>query len=106
VAFTTAPLRLAVVTGFITVLIAIIYALYRMIRYGFLFSTDSILIMLFLFFSGVSMSFMGIIGEYIARIYKEVKRRPIYITKESNCDDDPVRVISQSHYAQTGASEN
>jgi glycosyltransferase involved in cell wall biosynthesis len=84
-AFTTAPLRMASFVGFTTVIFAVAYALYRIIRWGWLVTTDSILIMLVLFFSGLIILFLGIIGEYIARMYNEVKRRPIYITKESNC---------------------
>jgi glycosyltransferase involved in cell wall biosynthesis len=84
VAFTTAPLRIASFAGVLTVLMAIIYAVYRLIRWQALFTTDAIIIFIVLFFSGVTVSFLGIIGEYIARIYREVKQRPVYIIAKSN----------------------
>ncbi len=34
------------------------------------------------FFGSVQLTFLGIIGEYIFRIYKEVQKRPIYLVKE------------------------
>ena len=40
------------------------------------------LMVVFLFFSGVILIMLGIIGEYIARIFEEVKGRPLYIISE------------------------
>jgi uncharacterized membrane protein len=37
-----------------------------------------------LFFSGVIITILGVIGEYMARIYLEIKHRPVYIAKETN----------------------
>ena len=45
-------------------------------------------ICLILFFGGVITTILSIMGEYIGRMYMETKRRPIYIEKESNVDED------------------
>ncbi len=88
ISFATTPLRGVVYLGMITVLIAIIGAVY--IFFGALHSGAdertgyaSIMIML-LFLGGVIIFILGMIGEYLARIYMEVKRRPIYFERESS----------------------
>lgn len=87
IAFATTPLRAAVWMGMMIVLVSIIYAAYTA-TYVLLYPERStgratvVLIMLFL--GGVIITLLGMIGEYLARIYMEVKRRPIYIVKEAS----------------------
>lgn len=87
IAFATTPLRGVIWMGMVIVLLAVIYAIQTF--FVALYSPNSrtgyatILIVL-LFLGGVIISILGMIGEYLARIYMEVKQRPIYIVKESN----------------------
>ncbi len=83
-AFSNTPLRLATYTGIIIAFIAFLFLLYTFIS-TLLFGNNtagwSSLICILLFLGGVQLIFLGIIGEYIGRIYNEVKQRPAYIVK-------------------------
>jgi polyisoprenyl-phosphate glycosyltransferase len=81
-AFSTAPLRAAAVLGALAVGFASLFALYavyaRMVLHrspqGF---TSVIVIVTFL--SGINLFFLGVIGEYVGRVYEEAKARPHYL---------------------------
>ncbi|MDR2355578.1 MAG: glycosyltransferase family 2 protein [Clostridiales Family XIII bacterium] len=91
VAFSTAPLRLASVLGFVVVGAAALYALYIFLKaviYGTNSSGFSTIIILMMFFSGIIILLLGIIGEYLSRVYSEIKRRPVYIARETNAAKD------------------
>lgn len=83
--FSTSPLRLATYFGFTVSFLSFIYAIYAIyVR----FFTDraiagwtSILVVI-LFLGGIQLITIGIIGEYIAKIYHETKRRPLYLISE------------------------
>ncbi len=83
--FSLAPLRLATWLGFLTsglALSGIVYALVsRLLTDAWVSGWASLLISV-LFFGGVQLVCLGIIGEYVGRIYGEVKRRPLYLVKE------------------------
>jgi glycosyltransferase involved in cell wall biosynthesis len=85
--FTTAPLRLATILGFIISIIAFLYLIF--IIFKTIFIGESVhgfptLIVVILFLGGVQLLTIGIIGEYIARIFNETKNRPIYIAESYN----------------------
>ena len=85
ISFATTPLRVCVVFGLMVVVAAFVYAtaLFHQVKYGSRDWTDgTTAILLILFFFGVTIVILGIIGEYMARIYLELKHRPIYIEKE------------------------
>ena len=87
IAFATTPLRSVIWMGMIIVFIAAIYAVYtatNVLMYPELSTGRATIILIMLFLGGVIITILGMIGEYLARIYMEVKQRPIYIVKESN----------------------
>ena len=80
--FSVAPLRAAAVTGLVAIAIATLFSAYAVyVRLvvgaapeGF---TASLVVMTFL--TGVQLFFMGVIGEYLGRVYGEAKKRPAYV---------------------------
>jgi dolichol-phosphate mannosyltransferase len=87
--FSKKPLKLATGLGFITVMIGIVYALYtligKIVGYTHALSGWSSLIILIVFFGGVQLLTVGVLGQYIGILFDEVKDRPEYIVqKEEN----------------------
>ena len=83
--FTTAPLRIATITGLLISAISFLYIIYLLVRPLFGVSTGagySSTLAVILFMGGVQMLFLGIIGEYIGRIFNETKNRPLYLIEE------------------------
>ncbi len=80
--FSTAPLRLWSYVGGTTALLGFLYAIYTMLR-TLIYGTDlpgyASLLVLILVLNGLCMIGVGIIGEYIGRIFAEVKQRPTYL---------------------------
>ena len=93
--FTSAPLRISTVVGFIVSLCAFIYMIYvffKAVIFGDPVQGYPTLVILILFLGGIQLLSLGIIGEYIGRIYNETKNRPDYIVREKNnekCYDTP-----------------
>jgi glycosyltransferase involved in cell wall biosynthesis len=83
--FSTVPLRIWTYLGGLISLLALGTALYFLVR-TLLYGTDSpgfpSLIVSVMFFSGIQLISLGIIGEYVGRIFAEVKRRPLYVVSE------------------------
>ncbi|AMJ63368.1 glycosyl transferase family 2 [Bosea sp. PAMC 26642] len=83
--FSTVPLKVATWTGVMIAIIAAFTALFFLIRTLF-FGTDlpgfPSLIVSIMFFSGIQLISLGLIGEYVGRIFAEVKRRPLYLIGE------------------------
>ena len=83
--FTTAPLRMATIFGFIISLVAFVWIIYLLVRPLFGVSTGagySSLMAVILFLGGVQLLSLGIIGEYVGRIFIETKNRPLYLIEE------------------------
>lgn len=85
--FTTAPLRFASVIGFLIALFAFVAALFyffKTIFFGDVARGFTTLIVDVLFLGGIQLLCIGILGEYIGRIFNETKRRPSYLVREYN----------------------
>lgn len=83
--FTTAPLRISTFIGGTVSVIAFLYILYLLIRPLFGVPTGggySSIMAVVLFLGGVQLLSLGVIGEYIGRIFNETKRRPLYFVEE------------------------
>ena len=85
VSFSTAPLRFAFIIGFLVSFLAFIYGSYIVLKtliFGVSVSGWATTIVLILFIGGIQLIVLGVIGEYIARIYEQVKNRPHFIIEE------------------------
>lgn len=85
--FTTAPLRLSTILGLIIAFGAFILAIYYVMKtllYGDPIQGFPTLITVILFLGGIQLTSIGIIGEYLGRIFNETKHRPVYIVREYN----------------------
>jgi len=89
VSFTVAPLHISTVIGIIFSIIAFIAILFIIIRtliFGDPVSGWPSTISVILFIGGIQLFTIGILGQYLAKTYIEVKKRPKYIIKEDNLE--------------------
>jgi dolichol-phosphate mannosyltransferase len=89
--FSHAPLQLATLMGFFVSFVAFLGIPYVIVNrlLGFYVEGVSTLLFVMLFLGGVQLITLGIIGEYVSRIYDETKRRPLYVVSERRNLDDP-----------------
>jgi len=83
--FSTIPLRVWTFIGFAISLLSLSLALYFLVRtliYGIDVPGFASLIVSVTFLSGIQLLSLGVLGEYIGRIFAEVKRRPLYLVAE------------------------
>ncbi|MEI6115178.1 MAG: hypothetical protein WCP99_11475, partial [Burkholderiales bacterium] len=98
-AFTTWPLRAVSLTGFVISICSFAYGLYIVGEYLLYENPVSgwpTIVTILLFFSGINLISVGIVGEYIARIFDEVKGRPLYLVRQS---------MGAAHRAHGGAQD-
>lgn len=88
--FSTAPLRIWSYLGAVVSAAALVYAALIVLK-TLLYGTDvpgyASLMAGILFLGGVQLIGIGVLGEYIGRIYHEVKRRPVYLVREEHLVD-------------------
>lgn len=104
-AFSTKPLRMVMTLGLISVLISIAVLIYsvivKIIGQGLQTGWASLMVTI-TFFSGMQLLGLGVVGQYIARIYEESKNRPIYVVKETvNIEDDDVTSFNKEKTNRT-----
>lgn len=83
--YTTAPLRIATGLGILISMLSFLYMAYIIIHTIFMGETVQgfpTIVTLILLIGGIQLFCIGIVGEYIGKIFNEVKDRPIYIVKE------------------------
>jgi len=85
--FSTLPLRLASLLGFITAISSVVGIAYSLMRK--IFFTDAVVsgwtftIITIFFIGGIQLIVLGVLGEYIGRIYVETQNRPLYIVRDT-----------------------
>lgn len=84
--FSLVPLRLCISLGILVVafssLMSIVIVAQRLF-FGLAIPGYALIATAIFFFGGVQLTFLGVIGEYVGKIYTEVQQRPLYIVKES-----------------------
>ena len=89
--FSRVPLQIATLVGFAVSFLAFLGIPYVIVSRLFDLYVEGLSTILFaiLFLGGIQLITLGIIGEYISRVYDEVKRRPLYLVQESRNLDGP-----------------
>lgn len=83
--FTIAPLKMATYVGLLTALGAFAYGVYMIVRtlvYGNPVAGYPSLLVIVLFLGGMQLVALGVLGEYIGRVFDESKRRPLYFLEQ------------------------
>jgi len=92
VSFTTAPLRWSTIGGMVVSFFAFVYIVVVIVKtliYGNAVAGYPSLIAVVLFMGGVQLLSLGIVGEYVGRIFNETKRRPLYLVQDSHQPSKP-----------------
>lgn len=90
ISFNQKPLRICLYAGVISLIFALFYILVmavQILRQGIDVPGYFTLISAVLFLGGVQLLSLGVIGEYVGRIYMETKNRPHYLVRETNTDE-------------------
>ncbi len=85
ISFSTSPLRLSAYIGFLSSLVSVIYLIVVVVQklvYGIDVPGYATIVVLLLLLGGLQLFCLGVLGEYFAKMYIQVKDRPIYIVKE------------------------
>jgi glycosyltransferase involved in cell wall biosynthesis len=89
-AFSTAPLAISSILGLLFTIISVIFIFIIIIKtlvFGDPTSGWPSMVCIMLFMGGIQLLSLGVIGQYLAKTYLEVKNRPIYFVKETDNDE-------------------
>lgn len=90
ISFSSFPLKLSAYVGFFSAFVSVIYLILVIIKrlvYGVDVPGYASIVVLVLFLGGLQLMSFGILGEYMSKVYDQVKGRPIYILKEHLSED-------------------
>ena len=90
-AFSTMPLKLATIVGFFCSFCSLLYLLVVLVQklaFGINVPGYATLVILVLLLGGIQLFALGVLGEYISKMYVQVKNRPIYILKDYLSHDE------------------
>ncbi len=90
--YSLVPLRIATIFGILmaglSILMSLAYALVKIFNWNFQAPGATTTIVLILFFSGIQLFFLGILGEYVGAIHSQVRGKPYVVIREKiNCDE-------------------
>lgn len=91
--FTIAPLKIATYVGVFAALLAFLFAIfivYKTLAYGDPVRGYPSLMVIVLFLGGIQLVALGVIGEYLGRMFTETKHRPLYLVKHLYPADDNI----------------
>jgi glycosyltransferase involved in cell wall biosynthesis len=94
--FTTMPLRISTVIGIFVSGLSFIYLIYLVVRtiiFGIDLAGYASMMAVILFLGGIQLISIGIIGEYVGRIFNETKKRPLYFIEEYHHDGKTTKEI-------------
>jgi glycosyltransferase involved in cell wall biosynthesis len=103
--FTITPLRTATYLGLTAALSAFVYALvvmYRTLMYGNPVAGYPSLMVVILFLGGMQLTTIGILGEYLGRVFDESKQRPLYFLKAYHPTRQQRNSANASHVGNEG----
>ena len=97
VAFSTAPLTIALIFGILICAVAAFLILYNVFNKSMLLDNPlggwSSLVSFLMLMGGIQLVCIGILGQYLAKTYLEVKHRPIYIVAETEREKDERKIV-------------
>ncbi|MBF0312292.1 MAG: glycosyltransferase family 2 protein [Oligoflexia bacterium] len=110
-AFSVAPLKISTYLGlsisFIS-FVVILYSIYQKLNHNTkLISGWTSIIVTILFMGGIQLISLGIIGEYLSRVFEEVKNRPVYVVRKTTTGSNSIYENAHAHaHTQTQAQAN